>query len=361
MNYFSKMTVFAVALFTVFSCTNSDEDVVNPSGKFVSTGILISNEGNFGSANASIDILTNEGELQTDVFKKSNENKLLGDVLQGAFIDKDYTYLVVNNSNKVEILEKGTHKIKFTITEELNLPRYVTVTNDYILVTNNKSTYAGQSDGYVSVYKKGDFSFHSNIEFPEQIEKIFSNEKYIYVQQSYFSTGNKIVKLDASTLKKLDEIVLAKNFSDMSWGTGKYFYALSNGESKCNDFSACKEEINGEIYQIEKSTGTISKTFHFNSYATNIDHYYDDQVFFTTSNQVYKINTKNKNAQPESIIQTEKNDWSNFYGFSVLKNKIYLSNVNGFIASSDVYIYNNNGNLEKEFKGGRGVNDFYLY
>ncbi|MGI9525606.1 MAG: YncE family protein [Weeksellaceae bacterium] len=366
MRYFSQLFVSFFVLLNFTACVSSDNDIdkpdVKPIDPYHKVGVLISNEGNFMSANASIDFLHTDGELETNVFKNANPDILLGDVLQGTFVDEDYTYLVMNNSNKVEVVDRNTFKIVATITENLKLPRYLTVTDDYIFVTNNHSTYAGESGGYITIYNKKTFDYFETIELPQQVEKIFSNDQYVYVQQSYFSDGNKITKIDAKTLQVLEDIELDQNFRDISWGTGNFMYAVSNSETDCNEFYSCEDEdLTITIYQIDKNTGKVLKNWNFDQYVINIDHYYDEKVYFTTTNAVYYIDTRTQGSLPKLLIETEKNEWSNFYGFSVLKDKIYLSNVNGFIAASDVYIYNDQGSLLSTFKAGRGVNDFYLY
>ncbi|MXV38451.1 hypothetical protein GO491_07130 [Flavobacteriaceae bacterium Ap0902] len=370
MKYFSQLFLAILFLLNLTACLESDNslnipDPPDPGGGPSASGrkgVLISNEGNFRSANATIDFLNANGELETNVFTKANPTVLLGDVLQGSYVADDYTYLVVNNSNKVEVVDRNTFEIVETITENLKLPRYLTVTDDYIFITNNHSTYAGASGGYITIYDKESFEYLSTIELPQQVEKIFSNSDFVYVQQSYFSDGNKITKIDARSLEVLDDIDLDQNLRDSSWGTGNYFYAVSNSETNCSEYEGCEDEdLTISIYQIEKSTGNVTKTWNFDQYVVNIDNYYDERVYFTTSNAVYYINTEDQSNQPTLLIETEQNDWSNFYGFSVLEDQIYLSYVNGFLTDSDVYIYNDQGTLLNTFEGGRGVNDFYLY
>ena len=101
--------IFAVAL--LYSCSNTDEDTipVNQDEKFTD-GIFVLNEGNFTRPNASIThINDNFSAITNDIFRTSNGHAL-GDVAQHMVVTDNYVYIVVNNSNTIEVVNKKTFK-----------------------------------------------------------------------------------------------------------------------------------------------------------------------------------------------------------------------------------------------------------
>ncbi len=67
--------------------------------------VWIVNEGNFQRGNASLDIYFPERQqLQSDAFASTN-GRPLGDVFQSLTIYQDRAYLVINNSNKIEVVD----------------------------------------------------------------------------------------------------------------------------------------------------------------------------------------------------------------------------------------------------------------
>ncbi len=69
-------------------------------------GVFILNEGNFFSANASLSYVSNDlATFQNDIFKIVNSPATLGDVAQSMRFGGDKAFIVVNNSNEVEVVE----------------------------------------------------------------------------------------------------------------------------------------------------------------------------------------------------------------------------------------------------------------
>lgn len=79
----------------------------------------------------------------TDVFKQAN-NKVLGDVLQSMSIINDKLYLVVNNSGKVEVLDKRNF-ISISTIAGLRSPRYIEA------VSSNKAYISDLYDKAITV------------------------------------------------------------------------------------------------------------------------------------------------------------------------------------------------------------------
>ena len=121
---------FSVALTTLTSCSEEDG---GPTGEFAN-GAFILNEGGFTHGNASITFLNYTGDSLThEIFSKVN-NRPLGDVLQSAKTSGDKLYLVVNNSNKIEVVNKNTFEEQGVI-EGLDGPRFMEVIGDKGYVT----------------------------------------------------------------------------------------------------------------------------------------------------------------------------------------------------------------------------------
>lgn len=121
-----KILFFLGLVITVSSCLKNpfdDEDPVVikfPAGQ----SAFVLNEGSFGQGTASIDhINLFTGEYTADVFQQAN-NRPLGDILQDMDIVGDRAYLVLNNSNKIEVVEMDSFRSVGTITG-LTSPRFI--------------------------------------------------------------------------------------------------------------------------------------------------------------------------------------------------------------------------------------------
>lgn len=119
-----KWALMAFALVAV-SC-DKDDDGSDDDGNdaVVENGFYILNEGGFGNGNASLDEYdSEESMLFSSVFKAANGYNL-GDVAQSINEINNQIFLVINNSNKVEVLNHANLEVNYTI-EDVNLPRYI--------------------------------------------------------------------------------------------------------------------------------------------------------------------------------------------------------------------------------------------
>lgn len=119
-NKFSILTVLITVSF-ILSCNKDSGDFrVFP----YTNGSLISCEGSFGNGNASISYYSNsEDSVYNDIFYYAN-NRSVGDVLQSITIFEGSVYLVVNNSNKVEVVDAESFQAEGVISG-VSSPRYM--------------------------------------------------------------------------------------------------------------------------------------------------------------------------------------------------------------------------------------------
>lgn len=99
-------------------------------------GIFIVNEGNFNWGNASVSFIDTQKEsVYQNIYEKANDRSL-GDVAQSMKIIGDKGYIVVNNSNRIEVVNLKDFK-QVTSIDGLASPRYMEIVNeDKAYVTN---------------------------------------------------------------------------------------------------------------------------------------------------------------------------------------------------------------------------------
>src|SRR5690606_28718968 len=150
---FYIMKKHILSLFVAISlvaCSNDHKTVTEQPANY-STGYLVTNEGNFHSNNADITYINaNFTDSQNQIFRNVN-NRALGDVAQSITQNANYVFVVMNNSNTIEVVNKNTFESVATISENINQPRYATITDNKLWVTN-----AGNNT--ISSYNLSDFT-----------------------------------------------------------------------------------------------------------------------------------------------------------------------------------------------------------
>lgn len=117
------------------------------------SGMYVLNEGTFTFGNASITYYDPETrQLVQDAFSTAN-GRGIGDVLQSAQKDEDRMWCVVNNSQKIELVD--IHSLQsVSIFAGFGAPRYATIYNGYLVVTELFGAGVWQMDTSVGCIEK---------------------------------------------------------------------------------------------------------------------------------------------------------------------------------------------------------------
>ena len=335
--------VFAFALLFNISCS-SDDNVSEEI--FYGNGFLLSNEGNFGKPNADITYVSSDLNLKQDnIFSANNGGSNLGDVLQMISFNGDNAYLLLNNSNKIQIVNRSYFKRSGEITAQLNSPRFMAFANNNIYVTNDK--YGG--DKFVSIYKTSDLSFVKKINFTDTVERIVEAGNNIFVQNASFGFGNKISYITTSNNEVQSTITIPTGNINKMIVNNETVYVIAAGTA------------DSYIYQIS-NTGSITKTFTLTGItdATNLE-IEKGKFYFTSGLKVYAMDLTATTvpSAPLFTVSNSVDPYSNLYGFSVVNDRIFVSDANGFTQDSKISVYSTNGSLLKTFTAGKGTNGAY--
>jgi hypothetical protein len=334
---------FASALLFTVSCTD-DNNATND--MYYGNGVLLSNEGNFGKPNADVTFVSSDlNTKQDNIFSSNNGGSNLGDVLQTIAFSGENAYLLLNNSNKIQIVNRYNFKRTGEITSQLNAPRYMTFANNNIYVTNDK--YGG--DKFVSIYKSSDLSFVKKITFTDNVERIVTAGNYVFVQNASFGFGNKISYISTTNNEIENTITLPSGNINKMIVSNQVVYAIAAGTT------------DSYIYQIS-STGSITKTYTLTGItdATNLE-IEKNKIYFTSGLNVYSMDITATTAPttPLFTVANSVDPYSNLYGFSVVNDRIYTSDANGFTEDSKISIYSTTGSLIKTVTAGKGTNGAY--
>ncbi|KIO53550.1 YncE family protein [Flavobacterium hibernum] len=325
--------------FLFASCSNDDDNNDAPLGAY-DNGVLILNEGNFGTPNASVSFVSNDlNTFQNDIFKLVNTPMVLGDVAQSMSFSNEKAFIVVNNSNEVEVVNRYTFKSLGTITEKLQNPRYSVVLNDKLYVTNSISKA-------VTVYDAKTFAYIASIPLNKTAERIVAANGKLYVTNAAYGSGTDVTVINPASNTVSKTITLANGINSIEEKNGSV-YVLS-GTSTKNTFS----KINTSTDTATSFEATATKS------ALNMD-IDGDKIYYTQATEVYAINLTATAFSDKALFSVKDSSWSTFYGFGVIDGKIYSGDANAFTSDGTVTVYSSTGTVLKTLTAGKGPNGFY--
>ncbi|MEB2781102.1 surface layer protein [Algoriphagus sp. C2-6-M1] len=343
--------LWASALITVsFACSDSGEE--KPLGKY-NNGILVMNEGNFGTNDGEVYHLnpTTE-ELLPNIFEAENSRPFAG-LLEDMVLEADRLYLVAN-TGKVEIVNPSNFKSLGAVAAELDQPRSLAVNGSKLFISDYgpyNASYA-TPDSYIALVNGLDGGVVSKkIEVSNKPEDLFSYGNYIIVAGS---EENKIEVIDVT-----QEAVIATMDLDAS---PRQFYAEDGilwvyavGADEVIFYTLNLGSLTlGSMYTVPVANATSRIAFDG-----------DDKMYLLTSSgwPDYKDAVVSVSIEGNAATVTELMTGSGFYGIGYDGNldQIYVSNSNGFQGNGTVTILSETGSVIRSFEAGRGPSGFLVY
>lgn len=352
---FSKLVLVAlVSPFFFMSCTEEEINEV-PLGNY-DNGALILNQGGFFKGNASVSYLSDDFVTQqNNIFSLVNPTIILGDTAQDMGFNGDLAFIVLNVSNKIEIVNRYTMAHIATISTGLNNPRYITFSNGKGFVTN-WGDGGNTSDDFVAVLNLSNYTVSATIAVVEGPERIIANNSKLYVaHQGGYGYGTVISVIDGATNTVSTKITVGDVPNSMEISNGS-LYVICGGKP-----SYAPTETDGSLVKINLANNTVSSTLNFSGKAhpSNLD-IVDNTIFYTVDSAIYKSMLAATTLPTTSLFTTTAQGVYGVYSFAVHNTKIYVGDAGDYSSNGKIYIYSSTGTLEKEFTVGIIPAGFYF-
>lgn len=336
--------VHVVFVITSFFFLQSCDKASDPVKGAYQSGVLIVNEGAFGSANGDITYYNPSLDvIEQNVFKKVN-SAFAGDVLQSISVEGDDGYLVLNGSSKIEIVDINTMKRKSTFTNvKLNSPRYLNVINGkaYITVWGPFDANFALVDSYVLVVDIKTLAIVATIDTSEGVENILYNGKYLFVSKNGFTGSNELSVIDPSANELVSTTILPGEPQGMVVDVnGKLWTITTGASSKLIRISSTTFGIE-QIIEVGANAGS--------DLALSAD---KKNLIYSLGNSIYKmsISASTKPTNPLFIAT----DVVNLSALDVdpKTDIIHVGDALNFSSAGNVYLYNADGSFKRKVEAG---------
>lgn len=363
---FSKLVLITLlsALFFV-SCTNDDDDNNEdvPLGSY-DKGFLILNQGLFLSNDASVSYVSSDfATTQNDIFSLVNPSITLGDVGQDIGFNNENAYIVLNNSNKIEIVNRYTLKSVGSITTGLKNPRYIAFINGKGYVTNWGDGGVG-TDDYVAVIDLSTNKVSGSIPVVEGPEKIIVNSGKLYVaHKGGYHYGNKISVIDAASNAVSTTITVGDVPENMEIKDGILWVSCAGNPSYV---TTPLVETPGQIVKVSLATNKVTSTIAYTDATKHLSNMVlnGSDVYYTIDAGIYKMSATATELPAASAFSTTAQGVYGVYSFAVHGSHIYVGDAGDYKNNGKVYVYAltspSIGTLEKTFTVGVIPAGFYF-
>lgn len=300
-------SVLLLSLLVVFSCSKD-----NPDRGSYRKGVFIVNEGAFQNNNGSISWYDpNTNTLKNNLFEEIN-GRPLGDVVQSFFISGNLGFAVVNNSQKVEVIDLNSFQSAGVITG-LSYPRYFIANETLGFISN------GNFAGEVFVIQLSTLEIVDEIAVgngPEQMAIIGDN---LYVANSGgWGIDNTISVIDIPSLKVVKTIEVGYIPIALQTDQLGQLWVLCRGKV-VYDWNTWEiiDETDSELYKINTSANTVAfssvigTTGDFSWPGFLVASGNRSTLYFNESGAIYSLNTNSEAISTSPVVS------ESFSGFGV--------------------------------------------
>lgn len=279
-------------------------------------GLLILHEGQFLGGNASLSLVSEDFSIQADGIFKTVNAQPLGDVAQSMAFYGETSYIVVNNSQKVEVVESSTMEVRATIDGradgDLFNPRYMAFLDGKGYVTNwGEGT--DPSDDFVAVVDLASHEVAEKIPVEEGPERILSDGNRLYIaHQGGFSQNNLLSVMGSDS--KVETLTVGDVPNSMQFDGRGNLWVLCGGNP-----SFTGNETGGSLYRIDLTDLGVERVLVFaaNQHPGQLQRD-GNHLFFLMEGGVYRLPADGTESVPQLVFSGIQ-----YYGMYVSKGTLY--------------------------------------
>jgi len=326
----------------VGGCGEDDGDLLDDTPLVSGAGVYVLNEGLFGDGNASLSYYDAiSGELTESVFSAAN-SRPLGDTANDIALNDGKLWIVVNNSQTIEVIDADTRASVATV----DFPGGGAPTTIAFDDTGSKAYVPLRGGNALARIDTASMTQDADpVEVGDQPQEAVFADGKVYVTNSGFGTGNTVSVVDASTFAVASIIEVGANpTAIVNAGAGRVA-VLASGVSWSDPPTP------GAVVVIDTATDTVLNSIPLDSGALDrMEMGRDGAAYFLTPGAVVKFDVAADTLTPDFITAATAGA-GGFYGLSVDQESghIYVSDAKDFASSGDVYVFDATGALVQTF------------
>jgi DNA-binding beta-propeller fold protein YncE len=340
-----------IALFiaaSTFSCTSDDNccaPPITPAGD-----VWIVNEGNFNQGNASLVVYDKDLMVADTTVFQSRNNRGLGDIFQSLIFHGNTAYLLINNSQRIEVIDATDFLSIKTITKNIYSPRYGVVLDDKIYVSDLFKSYIYIIDTTTDEVMDSIFT-------GRPVEELVVHENLIFASGSdYYTAVENVAVIDPVQEKVIENIPVGKNPNAMIKDAAGMIWVMCDGVFGDDNSQA--------LYRINASALTVDKSMQFTSFTpqfpTRLTVNASDRskIYMNGPLGIYQIDMDDVALPAAPFINSSSSAYA--IGIDPDSGHFYIGDAAAFSGNGAVSIYSPANVLLHTFKAGIGPNSFHF-
>ena len=338
-----KRSLVAIACFLavaiIFASCSKAPTETPPQFPETTKGVYIVNEGNFGRGNASLTYYDlGRDTVYYDVFAAVN-GRSLGDVANSMAIRDSLGFIVVNNSDKIEVIRtKDSHSVA-----TIHLAPGSSLRQ--IVFVGNKGYVTNLYTSSVAVIDLANYAVVKTIPVGENPEGIVFTNGKLFVANSGFGAGTTISVIDPQQGTVIDTISVAFNPTAEIVGADGNLYVLCTGSY--GDFNNPYDDVYASMLVINPQSGARVDSLFIGGHPTKMALGKDGVLYVAADTSVVSIDTHSHHFLGTFVGR-------GYYGVGAdaVTGDVYLLDAKDYASPGEVFVFSPAGTLKKNFSAG---------
>jgi len=342
----NKFLLLLITCYLLLTSCKSDKPNPRPDNPIISlpnsSNVIVVNEGGFQHDDASLSFLESKtGQLTQDIFKPIN-GRNLGDVAQSATIWNNRLYVVVNNSQKIEVLNLADFHSVGTISG-FSSPRY------FLPVGNSKAYVSDLYANAISVVDLNSLSIVKTIPCKGWTERMIYHLGKVYVTNYWQSY---LYIIDPLTDTKSDSIFIGKGAQSI----------VSDKKDRlvvaCGGYKTAQTD--SKLVFVNSFEKKVEKTILFvKDYPSMLTTNAMKDSFYFINTDVFKLSVDDSQVGSPFTLAGSRKLYG--LGLDIRSNQVFVSDVVDYVQIGKVYVYSSSGAELTKFDTGINPGNFCFY
>jgi YVTN family beta-propeller protein len=333
----SKLSSFFLLITVFLSCSKTPirEDSVTvtppPPNTSYQNGIFILNEGNYNWGNASVSFInTKDSTVEQDVFRNHND-RALGDVAESMQVFSGKGFILVNNSNKIEVVSLKDFTSVKSMTG-FNSPRFMAF-------ADSTKAYVTNMQNGISVIDLASLTVSKTITTGTWTESIIRYNNFMFVTSigmvSYPSDQRNasVLVIDTKSDMIIDTIKTGKEPTCMVMDKKDKIWVLCTG--------GYDHYESATLIRIDPALRAVDRTFTFpnvNDTPSRLCINAQKDTLYFLNSGVYQMPVTSSAIPPSPFIASGSHL---FYGLAIQPSNgnIFVSDAKDYVQNGEVFRY----------------------
>lgn len=344
--FYRNLLLIAALAFAFAGCDNDGGEVIPepPYSPYLSNGVFVLNEGNFGSGDGSLSFLNLDSlKMSNDIFYNKNQRPL-GDVPLSAMLLDSTVWIVVNNSGRIEVAHRRDLASVATMSG-MTSPRHI------LPLPDGRAYVSDFASPAIHIIDLTNYSLTGSVPVNQSTEALVLTAGKVFAAcwSSYGFEGysnNKVLVIDPATNSLIDSVMTGKEPQSMVVDKNEKLWVLCSG-GFMGDEQPTLYRINPQSLDAEKIYAFADTATSPASLCTNGN---ADSLFFINGG-IYAMSISDAVLPGQPLIASDAHLF-NALAVHPETSEIFVTDAIDYQQKGLVLRYRANGTLIDEYRAG---------